>query len=120
MESHIDTRRRLVDVASSQADQPDGKITQADLVDSEGRTTLDAVPTIHPHPRRAIDENIGDRVIGDQRGQLTKVRDLACVPWRLDRLAWSRVDEKGARPSGRETVRIMALGIAALRIGWEN
>jgi hypothetical protein len=42
------------------------------------------------------------------------------VPKRLDRLTWRRVDEEGARPPGRETVRIMALGIAALRIGWEN
>src|SRR5690606_21686540 len=70
---HIDRGGRLVDVSTSERDEPHRERPQLRLAERQLRSTKETFPPVNPDLIRAVDEDIGDAGVCHETRKLTEL-----------------------------------------------
>ncbi len=77
VQTHVDARRRLVDVTAAERDEAHREFAQPLVVELEGGLTQQARTAVDPQPIHPVDEDIRHIRVGDERRQLAELGQVA-------------------------------------------
>jgi len=71
----VDVRAGVIEATTGDTGQTNCQSADRGLIADLTVSTCESVPTIHPHARSRVDQNIGDPRVGEQRLQRSRAQD---------------------------------------------